>query len=148
VNNTVHEYKSEDSAVAVLTFESGAIGVVDTFFCMPDTASKNRLELYGTKGSILANGTISQGAAGEMTAYLEDDSTEYDANQTRDASEGLPITPEPVNMYRAEIEAFSESILTGTPSVLSAEIGRRSQMILAACYESAKIGETISIEIK
>jgi predicted dehydrogenase len=81
-----------------------------------------------------------------MVAYLEKDSVGYDAGQNRDASDGLPITPEPVNMYRAEIEAFSESILTGKPSELSGEVGRRSQAILTACYESARQGKPLSVE--
>lgn len=145
-NNAVHKYASEDSAVAVISFENGATGVVDAFFCIPDSASKNVLELYGTKGSILARGTIGQGMAGEMTAFLESDSSGYDASQKRDASKGMTIAPAPVNMYRAEIEDFSAAILNGTPSKLSSEIGLRSQIIISACYESAKTGKTIVIE--
>ena len=138
INNTVHEYSSEDSAVAVISFENGAIGVVDTFFCIPDSASKNCLELYGTKGSILAKGTIGQGEMGEMFAFLQEDSCGYDVNQIRDISQGLAITPTPVNMYKAEIEEFSNSIIESSPSILCGEIGMQSQMIISACYESAK----------
>ena len=61
-SRTVHSYPSEDSAVATVQFTNGALGIVDTFFCMPDEASQNRLELYGSLGSILAHGTIGQGA--------------------------------------------------------------------------------------
>ena len=78
INNTVHDYKSEDSAVAMLFFENGALGTVDTFFCLPDNSSKNVLELYGSKGSILAKGTIGQAPAGQMVAFLEQDSEEYE----------------------------------------------------------------------
>ncbi|MDD4108710.1 MAG: Gfo/Idh/MocA family oxidoreductase, partial [Prolixibacteraceae bacterium] len=73
INNSVHQYESEDSAVVSLFFENGAMATVDTYFCIPDNSSKNVLELYGSKGSILAKGTIGQGDSGEMTAYLEDD---------------------------------------------------------------------------
>ena len=73
INNSVHDYESEDSALVSLFFENGAMGSVDTYFCIPDNSSKNILELYGSKGSILAKGTIGQGSAGEMTAYLEGD---------------------------------------------------------------------------
>lgn len=145
INNTVHKYDSEDAAVAVITFKTGAIGVADAFFCLPDAASKNVLELYGTKGSILAKGTIGQGTAGEMTAFLEGDSCGYDANQTRDAAAGLAVKPSPVNMYRAEIEDFSNAILTGGKTALDNQIGLRSQAILSACYESARTGKTIEI---
>ncbi len=83
ISNIVHDYKSEDSAVATLFFENGALGTVDTFFCIPDNSSKNVLELYGSRGSILAQGTIGQAPAGEMLAFLEPDSRDYDAGQAR-----------------------------------------------------------------
>ena len=73
INNVVHSYKSEDSAVVSIFFENGALGTVDTYFCIPDNSSKNILELYGSGGSIIARGTIGQGPAGEMTAYLDSD---------------------------------------------------------------------------
>ena len=103
INNTVHDYKSEDSAVAMLFFENGALGTVDTFFCIPDNSSKNVLELYGSKGSILAKGTIGQAPAGQMVAFLEQDSEEYDAQQERTEAQSMIIAPEPVNTYQAEI---------------------------------------------
>ena len=145
INNTVHEYKAEDSAVAMLFFENGATATVDTFFCMPDASSKNVLELYGSQGSILAKGTIGQGEAGEMVAFLEGADDEYDAQQARAAGDGININPEPVNMYLGEIAEFSEAIMQGRKTTLSAEVGLRSQMILTACYESAKTGKVVEL---
>lgn len=145
-NTSVQDYRSEDSAVAMLCFENGAIGTVDTFFCIPDNSSKNVLELYGSRGSILAKGTIGQGAAGEMTAFLEEDAAGYDAQQSRAAAGGLLIAPEPVNMYQAEIEAFSQALIEGTPVPVRAEIGLRSQLIITACYESARTGQTVAVD--
>ena len=46
INNTVHDYKSEDSAVVMLFFANGAIGTIDTFFCIPDNSSKNESHLF------------------------------------------------------------------------------------------------------
>lgn len=146
INNNVHAYKSEDSAVVSLFFENGALGTVDTYFCIPDNSSKNILELYGSKGSILASGTIGQGEAGEMTAYLESDSAIYDAGQSRSQGNGITINPVPVNTYRAEIEEFSRAILEKREPENHALLGLKSQKILAACYESAKSGKIIGIE--
>ena len=145
INRTVHSYTSEDSAVASLFFENGALGSVDTFFCMPDEASQNRLELYGSMGSILAKGTIGQGAAGEMIAYLKEGAGGYDAQQARAAGGGIEIAPEPVNPYRAEIEEFSQAILENREPSNSAALGIQSQRVLAACYESAKSGRVVTI---
>jgi len=145
INNTVHNYESEDSAVAMLFFENGALGTVDTFFCIPDNSSKNVLELYGSKGSILAKGTIGQAPAGQMVAYLEQDSEEYDAQQLRTEAQGIIIAPEPVNTYQAEIEEFSQAIIDDREPLISGELGLRSQKILTACYKSARLGKVIEV---
>jgi len=145
INNNVHNYKSEDSATAMLFFENGALATVDTFFCIPDNSSKNVLELYGSKGSILAEGTIGQGPAGWMIAFLEQDGRDYDAKQARTSAQGLAIEPEPVNTYQAEIEEFSRAILENREPAVSGELGLRSQKVLLACYESARLGKVIDI---
>jgi predicted dehydrogenase len=146
INNTVHKYKSEDSAVATLFFENGVIGTVDTFFCIPDNSSKNVLELYGSKGSILAKGTIGQCQAGEMTAFLESSDVGYDAKQLRQQDNGIKITPQPVNMYKAEIEEFGQAVIENRLPANNAEIGIQSQKVLAACYKSAAVGKAITID--
>jgi predicted dehydrogenase len=48
-------------------------------------------------------------------------------------------------MYRAEIEAFSQTILDGRPGPLDAVIGLRSQKILSACYQSARSGQVVDV---
>ena len=146
INNSVHDYKSEDSATAMLCFENGALATVDTFFCIPDNSSKNVLELYGSKGSILAEGTIGQGPAGRMVAFLEQHGKEYDAQQARTEAQAMTIEPEPLNTYQAEIEEFSRAILDDHEPAISGDLGLRSQKILTACYESAKSGKAIEVD--
>jgi len=145
IHNTVHDYKSEDSAIAMLFFENGALATVDTFFCIPDNSSKNVLELYGSRGSILAKGTIGQAPAGEMVAFLEQDGKDYDARQLRTEGQGLIIAPEPVNTYQAEIEEFGQAIIDDRDPLIGGELGLRSQKVLVACYESAKLGKVIEV---
>ena len=144
VNTTVHNYKSEDSAVVVLYFENGALGSVDTFFCIPDRSSRNVLELYGSRGSILAEGTIGQSPAGEMVAFLEQDSEEYDVQQSRTETQGITVAPEPVNTYQAEVQEFSRAIIDDR-ELPGGQLGLRSQETLAACYESARLGRVVEV---
>jgi predicted dehydrogenase len=148
INNSIHSYKSEDSAVVSLLFENGALATVDTFFCIPDNSSKNVMELYGSKGSILAKGTIGQGISGEMIAYFEEDTSGYNARQLRNAAEGQAINPPPVNTYMSEIEEFSCAVLENREPKNNAQAGLRSQIILAACYESAKTGKVVNVNPK
>ena len=121
------------------------MATIDTFFCIPDNSSKNILELYGSGGSILAQGTIGQGDGGEMTAWLESNTSGYDADQLRKAAEGININPAPVNTYMAEIEEFSNAILEKREPENSSSLGLQNQKILTACYESARIGRVIGI---
>src|SRR5262249_32961343 len=143
---TIHPYASEDSAVVMARFTNGALGTVDTFFCIQDNSSKNVLELYGSKGSILATGTIGQGMVGEMTAYLQEDEAAYQAQQSRAAGQGQKIAPESKNIYRSEIEAFGDVLLEGKPNLLSGEAGLRNQRLTSACYESARTDKAIELK--
>ncbi|MFZ0280589.1 MAG: Gfo/Idh/MocA family oxidoreductase [Bacteroidales bacterium] len=145
INNNVHQYRSEDSAVVSLFFENGALGTVDTYFCIPDNSSKNVLELYGSKGSILAKGTIGQGSSGHMTAFLEGDNAGYNAQQARNSAEGKEINPVPVNTYLAEIDEFTNAVLEKREPLNNGLLGLRSQLILSACYESARTGKVIKV---
>ncbi|OHB76634.1 MAG: hypothetical protein A2W31_10550 [Planctomycetes bacterium RBG_16_64_10] len=144
VNRTVHAYPSEDSAVVLLRFDT-AMATVDTFFCIPDSSSRNALELYGSHGSILAQGTIGQAAAGTMRAYLAREGTSYDARQDRAAGDGVAMEPPPINPYRAEIEEFAQAVIDGREPAHGAELGVRSQHVLAACYESARSRRVVDI---
>jgi len=144
--NQIHAYHSEDTAIVLVEFTNGARGVVDVLFNVPDASSRNRLELYGSAGCILAEGTIGQGEAGSMTAYVEEAAADYDAQQARVAGTSVSIAPAPVNMYRAEVEAFSQAVIDGTAPIVDGEAGLWVQKVLAACYESAKSGRWTAIE--
>lgn len=144
ISNAIHRYGSEDGAVVLLSFEGGAMATVDTFFCIPDASGKNALELYGSKGSILAKGTIGQADSGRMTAYLNEGGL-YDAQQDGSESRGVAILPLPENMYRAEIVEFSQAVIEERQPSNNAELGLRSQKVLAACYRSAETGRVVEV---
>ncbi|MEW6234520.1 MAG: Gfo/Idh/MocA family oxidoreductase [Candidatus Omnitrophota bacterium] len=147
IGNLVHNYASEDAAVVLLEFRNGAKGIVDACFCIPDDSSKNRLELYGSQGSLLAEGTIGQSEAGEMTAILPDSDKDYDAQQIRCDGNVLRIQPSPVNTYCAEVEAFSQAVLDNVKPPVGAAAGLWSQEVLAACYESARTGQAVELPL-
>lgn len=145
INYTIHHYATEDSGAILLRFKNGALATVDTFFCIRDQSSQNRLELYGSKGGILAENTIGQEAKGHMVAYLVREGRNYEANQIRTRGEGIVLAPKPANIYRAEIEEFSQALLDGRRTQESAQRGLRSQIILEACYQSARTRREVPI---
>lgn len=141
--NLVQPYSSEDTAVAILRFESGAVGVVDNLFNVPDAAARNALEVHGSKGSVVSFGTIGQDSTGSLTAVLEKGDRAYDASQVRDAA--VPqeiITPMVVNMYQAHIEAFCAAIESDTEPPITGEDGLWSHRVIEACYQAASTGKT------
>ncbi len=142
--NLVHAYPSEDTAVVMAEFAGGAVGFVDTCFNIPDAASTNRLELYGSKGSILAEGTIGQGAGGQMVLRAETQGG-YQAAQARPSLGGVAVDVPTVNLYKAQIEDVSAAIREDREPLCGAEAGLWSQKVLAACYESSRTRRALDV---
>jgi len=144
--NLVQDYASEDTAVAMLQFENGAVGVVDAMFNVPDAAARNALEVYGSKGSVYSFGTIGQGSGGALRAVLEKGDRAYDAAQQREEAGEQIIEPPVVNIYQAHIQAFCDAIANDTPAPISGEDGIWSHKVIEACYESARTGCAVTVE--
>lgn len=144
----VQSYQVEDTAVALVEFKNGALGIIDACFNIPDESSLNVLEIYGSKGSVIAKGTIGQSPEGSAAVYLKKTPTGYDAQQTRRAkkmkNELLSVSP--YNTYRAQIESFSYSILENKPVFVSGEDGLWNQKVILACYESSKKGKMVRVK--
>jgi len=144
--NLVQDYQSEDTAVAMLKFRSGAVGMVDNLFNVPDAASRNMLEVYGSKGSLVTRGTIGQDSGGSISAILEKGDKAYDAAQVREgASPEEIITPDVVNMYQAAIEGFCAAIENDTKPPITGEDGLWSHRVIDACYDSARTGKAVTL---
>ena len=144
--NLVQDYPSEDTAVCLLRFASGASGVVDALFNVPDDAARNALEVYGSRGSVVSFGTIGQDSSGKLTAVLERGGRAYDAGQVREGPvPAETIEPEPVNIYRAHVEAFSEAVADDTPPPVPGEDGLWNHRVIEACYRSAQTGRAVLV---
>ena len=146
-DTTVHKYPVEDSATTLARFANGCHAVIDAFFNIPDDACLRVMEVYGSAGSILAEGTIGQGG-GSMRACALGEVGGYDADQKRSASSGFrEIKPGRYNMYRAEIEAFSQAVLDGEPvAINSIPDGVRIMELVAAAYRSAETGRRVKVD--
>jgi len=143
----VQDYPVEDSSVTLVRFPSGCQGVVEAYFNVRDESCPRRLEIYGSSGGILADGTIGQGG-GTMREILMAEGAGYDAAQKREAEAAAfqeVVVPE-VNMYQAEIEYLSDCILSGTPPTLNTlEDGVGIMKIAEAVYRSARTGRAVRL---
>lgn len=139
------QYEVEDSASVIFEMDNGANAYVDANFNIPDAAARCRLEIYGTRGSMLAEGTISQVEGGKLDVVLSDDSLGYDAKQDRVDVNTVDIKVEFGNMYTKEIESFSSFILDGIQAGVSIEEALQVQKVVEAAYESSDTGKTVNL---
>lgn len=138
-------YEVEDSASMIFEMDNGAYAYVDANFNIPDAAARCRLEIYGTKGSMLAEGTISQVEGGKLDVVISDDSLGYNAQQDREENGQVDINVEFGNMYTKEIESFSKSILDKSSIQVPAEDALQVQRMVEAAYESSESGNFIKV---
>ena len=133
-SNKTFGYNADDSSSTLLKFDNGAFGYVDANFNIPDAAAKSRLEIYGTNGSILAEGTISQIEAGKVDVVISDPNLGYDATQDRVDVAPMEIKVDFGNMYTKEVESFGNAIINGTQPEITAEDAISVQKIVEQLY--------------
>jgi Predicted dehydrogenases and related proteins len=141
----IFKYEVDDSASLIFETDKGANAYVDVNFNIPDTVAKCRLEFYGTKGSMLAEGTISQVEGGKLEVSISEKAGGYDAKQDRSDTAPLEIKAEFGNMYTKQIESFSNSVLNKCKAVASFEDTLNVQRVVEAAYESSISGKFIFV---
>ncbi|MBM4036439.1 MAG: Gfo/Idh/MocA family oxidoreductase [Planctomycetes bacterium] len=144
IGNLVHSYKSEDTALVTFRFASGAVGIVDNLFNIPDEASKNVLEIYGSAGGIRCEGTVGQTPGGTVR-LVSVKTGGYDAQQQRAAARERAIPFPKTNTYRAEIEDFTHAIRTGGRPAVPIEDGLWNLRVVEAAYRSARTGRVVKL---
>ena len=137
------KYEVEDSAALIFEMDNGAFAYVDANFNIPDAAAKCRLEIYGTKGSMLAEGTLGQVEGGKLDVVLSDDKLAYNAIQDRVDVSPVNVEVEFGNMYTKEIESFGNSILKGNKIDVTIDDALYVQKIVYAAYNSSKNNEFV-----
>lgn len=137
--NQIFKYNVEDAGGVIFRLENGAFGYVDSNFNIPDAAAKCKLEIYGTKGSIFAEGTLSQSEhGGHVEVLCADDSVGYDANQNRSADvKPLELDVTFGNMYTKEVEAFGRAVRGECEVPVTAADGIASQRVIEAAYTTS-----------
>ena len=145
LDTITHSYLVEDTSTAILKFRNGAQGIVDNYFNVPDKAAKNILEVYGTKGAVIAHQTIGQDPGGKMWLYQEKGEKSYNAEQEREENAYKEIKLEPLSLYAQEIDAFSQWIRGGEKPVISYEVGLRNSKVIEAIYRAQEEKRVITV---
>lgn len=133
------KYSVDDTSCVMMKLSNGATAHVDSNFNIPDGSALCPLEIYGDKGSIIAEGTLGQVEGGKVRFLVSDEEElKYDAQQNRVPIKPMEVEVEFGNMYTKEIESFSNSILTGAPVEVPMSDALYIQKIVTAAYESGE----------
>jgi len=133
----------EDTAVATLEFESGALGtIVATTAAYPGTLK--RIEIAGSHGSaVLEEEAIVKWNFAQPKKQDEKVLAEMKSNTTG----GGASDPAAIGhvAHRELFKDFVKSIQGGLPSRIDGTEGRRSVELINAIYKSAKTGKQVSL---
>lgn len=146
--NLAHDYAPvEDASTVILRFKNGAHGIVDNYFCVPDKASHNRFEVYGSKGSIMGEGCIGQDQAGRLEVYIQEGDVGYAANQERAEETGVTIYENlpGMGLYAQEVKDFADAVRAGKEPTINGEVGLKNDRVMLAIYEAAKTGKVVKL---
>ena len=144
----IHAYPTEveDTSTVIARFDNGAHGIIDNYFNLPDAAAQNSLELHGTKGSIIGQGTVGQDPTGKMFSVIQPHQTSYDANQVRDNEvKREEYHLDGVSLYGQMINNFADCIIEGKEPAVTLEDGRHSVKLVEAIYRAAKEKRVVAV---
>ena len=138
----VHRMETEDAAVALLIFASGALGAIEG-----STASwpgdSGRVELHGDRGTIaLEDGRI-------VTWKLADAAPDEEEQMLGEASLGSGASsPTAIGyeMHRRQLADMVEAVLHDRPPAISGAEGRESVAIIRAIYDSSQQGKWVKLK--
>lgn len=131
-------YEVEDNAIVLFKTEGGALGHIDVNFNIPDLASESKLELYGTAGYIICNGTLGQTESGEMK-HLYAPQGDYSAIQNRTIGEAVTYLGEGGNLYQKQLGRFREILESGECDYTFADVAVEIQKLVEAIYADAGV---------
>ena len=140
VDTLVQDILVEDTAVVMLKFDRGSIGIVDVYFTTP-VRNEFPLEVHGSRGSAFVSGSIGQLSTGKLIVKLLPDGSD-DLSQIAERE----VSPDTWNnMYQSEFEAFSSAIANNTPPPVGGETGLRNMRLLQAAYQAARAGRAMNV---
>jgi len=125
------DIEAEDTAVAIMRFASGALGVFEaTVAARPENLGAS-LSLLGERGSVIIGGA----AVNRIEYWRFEDERPGDAALREGPCEDIPR--EEGGSHLAYLRNVAEAILDGKPALVEAEEGKKNVQILTALYESA-----------
>jgi predicted dehydrogenase len=141
VATKTHKIEVEDTATALVSFESGAMGIIESTTSIKP-AMKSKLEIHGERGTVVANAQYDQilfwnidgkneGVPVESKVELGDIDDPWAFPQTR---------------HRIQIQDMVDAIREKRDPILTGEDARVSLAINMAIYESSRTGREVFLD--
>ena len=135
-NTRTFSYDVDDMCNLLLQLENGAVAYIDGAFNAHSAPGGNLLEVYGTRGTILVQGSIGQVEQGRALTLS------IDAEGRRGS---YTLREDFTNLYQKEIEAFSEAVLKGTEPPVTLADGIWVQKVAEAAYQAQAEGRVVAV---
>lgn len=130
VDSLASDSPVEDTATLLLRLANGAQAVVTTHWSTanfePDRL--NAIELFGTKGTIIAAPINAKDSTGTVRLI------------TADGVKNLSVSPASPRPHVALLETFGKALVTGEPIPVTGEEGLMDLAVIQAAYQSASRG--------
>ena len=133
------DIEAEDTAVVLLKFKSGALGVVEATTATRPVGLEGSISVLGTNGSVVVGGM----AANELTTWSFEDHPIDD----KTAFDEFGVNPQNLHGYghKAYYDHVVSCIKSGGPNLVDGFQGRKSVELINAIYESVETGKEVSI---
>lgn len=140
VATSQHAIEVEDTATALVSFESGAMGVIESTSSIKP-ALKSRLELHGDNGTIVANAQYDQILFWNVGGRTVPDVEPHFAIGDIDDPWAYPQV-----RHRIQLQDMVDAIREDRDPVLTGEDARVSLAINMAIYESSRTGKEVFLK--
>lgn len=126
----------EDTSVATLHFESGALGSVENAWTA--TGWEESFFVYGTQGALECSNRLGK-------ARLRYVNRDFGADGWADVNETWYEFAGTDTGHRRGVRNFLTSVTEGAPVICTGEDGRESVRLVLAAYESARTGQSVKL---
>jgi predicted dehydrogenase len=135
----------EDIAVAMLEFESGALGTIEgSTATWPGHPA--RMEVLGTEGSaVLEDGALRVWQFSKRRPVDKKIEAQINQESALGSGAGDPLTALKAEGHRRQIEDFAQAIQQGREPAIMGREGRRAVELIEAIYKSAKSGKPVTL---